>query len=414
MTKFPKLRPVEVIAAEASGRRMYVVRDASRITNGAVTVSDDILYVMRFLDGRHSPLDIRTEYMRKFGSFLFEDQLEELLRKLDDTLLLEGGAFDGYMRSLKRDFDALEARPAAHAGTAYPSDPAELCDMLDGFFDGAGGPGPLPSAEGAAPSPKGLILPHIDIRAGGPCLAWGYKELAGRRYPGLFVILGTGHSGPQNNFAVTAKDFVTPLGRARTDKAFVSELLGGCRTDFTAGELAHRAEHSVEFQVLFLQHLYRAQGRADEGPAIVPVLCSFSSEEVGTGADGATAERVAEFVSALRSAAENAASDVCFLASADLAHLGPRYGDVAGLGPGEMERVNAEDLEMLAAVERGDADELASLISRQADRRRICGFSSIYTLLRAVEPATGRLLKHGCAAVDDQGSVVSFASFVVD
>jgi AmmeMemoRadiSam system protein B len=414
MTDRPKLRPVEVIEAQASGRRMYVVRDASRLTDGAVTVSDDVLYVMQFLDGRHSPLDIRTEYMRKFGSFLFENQLDELLRKLDDTLLLEGETFDEHMRSLSRDFAALESRPAAHSGAAYPSDPEELCDMLDGFFEGDGGPGALPSADGDGPAPRGLVLPHIDIRAGGRCLAWGYRELAAGKTPGLFVILGTGHSGPQYNFAVTAKDFVTPLGRARTDKTFVSNLLEGCSTDFTAGELAHRSEHSVEFHVLFLQHLYRALGRGDEGPTIVPVLCSFSSAEIGPGADAETAGRVVEFVSALRSATERSGVEVCLLASADLAHLGPRYGDASGIGPGGTDRVRGEDLELLAAVEGGDADGFASLLRLQGDRRRICGFSSIYTLLKALEPASARLLKHGCAPVDDRGSVVSFASLAVD
>jgi AmmeMemoRadiSam system protein B len=414
MRDFPKLRPVEVIEAQASGRRMYVVRDASRLTDGAVTVSDDILYVMRFLDGRHSALDIRSEYMRRFGSFLFENQLDELLRRLDDTLLLEGAAFDDYMRSLRRDFAALESRPAAHAGTAYPSDPERVRDMLAGFFAGDGGPGAFPPEDGDRPAPRGLVLPHIDIRAGGPCLAWGYSELAGRRTPELFVILGTGHSGPQYNFAVTRKDFVTPLGRARTDVAFVSELLGGCRTDFTAGELAHKSEHSVEFQVLFLQYLFETLGRGREGPAIVPVLCSFLSEEIGSGADGEAAGRVEEFVSALRSAADKVGKGICLLASADLAHLGPRYGDADGIAPGGMDRVRAEDLEVLAAVERGDADGFASFIRSQGDRRRICGFSSIYTLLKALEPASGRVLKHDCSPVDDRGSVVSFASVAVD
>ena len=410
----PKLRPVEVVLAKVSERPVYLLRDASRLTEGAVTVSEDILYVLRFFDGRHSPLDIRSEYMRKFGGFLFEEQLDEILQKLESSMLLEGETFDKHMESLKNEFARSETRACSHAGTAYPSDPDELTAMLDEFFTHSEGPGAPLSGPGDAGAPRGLVLPHIDIRAGGPCTAWGYAELAKGKLPDVLVVLGTGHSGPENNFAVTKKDFLTPLGRATTDGSFVDSVLGSCGTDFTAGELAHKAEHSVEFQVVFLQYLYKKLGADGAGPRIVPVLCSFGFGDVAPDAPNDTSSRISEFVAALRKASETCGARVCFLASADLAHLGPRYGDPRGIEGAEISVVKSRDLEMLGAVERGSAEEFAAIIAEERDGRHVCGFSPIYTMLKAMEPTSGRLLKYGYTPVDNAGSIVSFAGMALE
>ncbi len=412
MEEFPKLRPLEAVPAEAGGRRVYVLRDASRITNEAITVSEDILFVMHLLDGYHSPLDIRTEYMRRFGSFLFESQLDELLHKLDECFLLEGENFDSHVMAMEREFLELESRPASFAGTAYPADGGELCRMIDGFFAGSDGPGALATGPGVGPAPRGLVLPHIDIRAGGSCLAWGYKEIAERSIPQIFVILGTGHSGPENNFALTEKDFVTPLGRARTDRDFASALRGNCDFDLMAGEFAHKSEHSVEFQVLFLQYVLKKLGM-ESGPTIVPLLCSFGFRDVAPGGDPAFS-RIQEFASALRRTTKESGLQACTIASADLAHLGPRYGDPRGIAAAQLPMAKARDLEMLAPVERGDAEGFASWIRGEEDGRRVCGFGPIYTLLKSMGPSKGAVIKHGCAPVDQNGSVVSFVSMVFE
>lgn len=410
----PKLRPVEVVRAKVSERPVYLLRDASRLTESAVTVSEDILYVLRFFDGRHSPLDIRSEYMRKFGGFLFEEQLDEIVQKLESSLLLEGETFDRHMKGLKDEFARSDARASSHAGTAYPSDPDELTSMLDEFFTHSEGPGAPLSGPGDAEAPRGLVLPHIDIRAGGPCTAWGYSELSKGKLPDVYVILGTGHSGPENNFAVTRKDFLTPLGRATTDVSFVDSVLEACETDFTAGELAHKAEHSVEFQVVFLQYLYEKLGVDGAGPRIVPVLCSFGFGDVQPEAPGDASSRIEEFTSALRGASKRSGASVCFLASADLAHLGPRYGDPRGIEGPQLNVVRSKDLEMLGAVERGSAEELAAIIAQERDSRHVCGFSPIYTMLKAMEPTSGRLLKYSYTPVDNAGSIVSFAGMALE
>jgi hypothetical protein len=65
---------------------------------------------------------------------------------------------------------------------------------------------------------------------------------------------------------------------------------------------------------------------------------------------------------------------------------------------------------MLAAVEAGDAAAFFESVRQDGDRRRICGLSPIYTLLRMLDGTRGTLRRYD-QWPDPQG-VVSFASVV--
>ena len=47
---------------------------------------------------------------------------------------------------------------------------------------------------------------------------------------------------------------------------------------------------------------------------------------------------------------------------------------------------------------------------REQDRRKICGFSPIYTLLHLIKAGEGKLLKYQQAVESNSQSVVTFAS----
>jgi predicted class III extradiol MEMO1 family dioxygenase len=69
-----------------------------------------------------------------------------------------------------------------------------------------------------------------------------------------------------------------------------------------------------------------------------------------------------------------------------------------------------EDRATLAAVEAGDAEAFVATVAADGDRRRICGLSPIYTLLRALAGARGQLRRY--AQWPDPQGVVTFASVV--
>jgi hypothetical protein len=98
------------------------------------------------------------------------------------------------------------------------------------------------------------------------------------------------------------------------------------------------------------------------------------------------------------------------VAAADLAHVGPRFGDAEPVSPEALARIRQEDEAMLRTVEAGDADAFFDNAARDGDARRVCGLSPVWTLLRATEGAAGELRQYG-QWPDPQG-VVTFASVV--
>jgi len=210
----------------------------------------------------------------------------------------------------------------------------------------------------------------------------------------------------EHPFALTRKDYETPLGKAPVARDFVEALAARARQDCFASELAHRAEHSIEFQAVFLRYLYA--GRRDI--EIVPVLASFAHEALARGLGPEDDPRVARFLDALGETVAASGRRVALVAGADLAHMGPRFGDPEPVSPEDLERIGSEDREMLATVEAADARAFFESVARDGDRRRICGLSPIYALLRALGGSPGTLRRY--AQWPDPQGVVTFASVV--
>jgi MEMO1 family protein len=400
----PRLRSVEAFPVEQDGERYLALRDPAGYTSSVVMLPVGLLDIVALFDGQHAITDIQAEILREHGELVTREHVEKLMAALDDQGFLDNQAFAARREATDRAFLDAALRPARHAGGAYADDPERLREAMDRFFARPAGPGPIEPYRGGGL--RGLVAPHIDFHRGGPAYAWAYRELAERGEADLFVIFGTCHAGMAHPFALTRKDFDTPLGPARTDRDFVEALASRAGPDCFGSELAHRNEHSIEFQAVFLQYLYA--GRREI--SIVPVLTSFVHEAMARGRRPLDDPRVPGFLEALGETVAASGRRVAFIAGADLAHMGPRFGDPLPITPAELAVIDREDREMLAAVEAGDAEAFFESARRDDDRRRVCGLSPIYTLLRALAGAAGTLRRYG--QWPDPGGVVTFASVV--
>ncbi len=167
----------------------------------------------------------------------------------------------------------------------------------------------------------------------------------------MFVILGTSHYGAADRYGLTRKPFVTPFGQAVTDGALVDALAGAAPRSVSFDDPDGFVEHAVEFQVVFLQHLY------GPGVRILPVLCGAFVDGPRARRRPETSEAVARFIGAL---GELAARDarLTFVLGVDFAHVGPRYGDAraARANQGASVEVGQRDQERLARIAAGDGD----------------------------------------------------------
>jgi hypothetical protein len=398
---------VEAFPVDHEGERYLALRDPAGYVAGVVMVPMALLEIVSLFDGEHLVTDIQAAIMRQHGELIPREQILELADALDRQGFLESERFETLRADTDRRFLAASSRVASHAGGAYAADPADLRAAMDGFFMPPAGPGSIPAtASGDGRVVRGLIAPHIDFHRGGPAYAWAYRDLAEGGDADLFVIFGTCHAGMGDPFALTCKDYDTPLGPARVDRDFVEALAKRSGQDCFASELAHRTEHSIEFQAVFLQYLYA--GRRDV--TVVPVLASFVHEAIADGRRPEDDPRVARFLDALAETAAASRRRLCVIAGADLTHMGPRFGDPDPISPAELQRIAREDRAMLQAVEAGDADAFFDSAAADGGRRRICGLSPIYATLRALDGATGRLVQYG--QWPDPAAVVTFASVV--
>ncbi len=287
-------------------------------------------------------------------------------------------------------------RPTSCAGTVYPEDPPELRAALDAWLRLEPLPSPAASpagARGEGARARLVVSPHIDYCRGARGYAHAARALAASSAE-LFVVLGTAHEAPPHLFTLTRRDYATPLGPVPTDRAAVDAVareLG--EAEAFGSEPFHDAEHSIELQLVLLKHVLRRPFTA------LPVLCSSISHLAEPG------RFTARFLAALARAIEGRA--VCFVASADLAHVGPLYGDPRPPTPAEVSRVEADDRRTLAFLAAGDAGGFHGDALRDDARRRVCGTAPIYAAMRAA--GRGARLLHYERWTDGVDSV-SFAA----
>ncbi|NIS59388.1 MAG: AmmeMemoRadiSam system protein B [Proteobacteria bacterium] len=400
---YPKLRGVNAFPTQIQGQQMICIQDPQGFSQRAIFLPLPLFFIVSLFDGKHSILDIQAEYMRKYGELIYREKIEEIIEELDAQLLLDSERFRDTLEKEKEDFRLSPIREATFAGTSYAQDPLVLRGQIEKYFSLPDGPGQS-RMENATGKLKGIIAPHIDFQRGGPCYAFAHKEVRDGSNADLFVILGTAHRDMKNYFGLTLKDFRTPLGTVRTNKAFIEVLSKACHWNPFEDEFVHKREHSIEFQLIFLQYLYPAKP-----VEIVPILCRSFHEAIERSISPGEIPQIREFIEGLKEAVRTTDREVCLIASADLSHIGLQFGD-RDTASSMLSETRVSDLEMLSYAERVDAEGFYDSIRKEGDRRRICGFPPIYVLLSISAFKRGRLLKYAQSQNPETQSAVTFSS----
>ena len=402
---YPKLRNINIFPVQNSGQTLLCLQDPQNICERTLFLSPPLYFIISLFDGQHSILDIQTEYMRRFGEFLYTEKIQEIIGQLDEALFLEGERFQEALTQKEETFKKTPIREAIFAGKSYEGDPCRLKAQLEGYFTATDGPGGLGEKKGRN-GLMGVVAPHIDFQRGGFCYAFAHREIWERNSSHCFAILGTAHTPIGNPFCLTRKDFITPLGTLNVDRELVDAIQSRYPDDLFKDEGVQRCEHSIEFQCIFLRYLY-----PEPIPlTIVPILTGSFYEVIEKGISPMDLKSIRQFIEALKESISSLGREVCYIASADLAHMGLQFGDRQGISEYGLRVLSQEDQEMLGYTEKIDGEGFFSSISKERDRRRICGFPAIYSMLKVLEAKEGKLLKYSQAYTPETQSVVSFAS----
>ena len=397
----PVLRNLQFSPIKEGEEQFIVLWDPSGLSKEKLVLPLNYFFIVQHFDGEHSLQEIGALYLKRFGEFLMPDKVDQLVTDLDTKLFLEGERTESARKHAQAVYRQAPLRAAAFAGKSYEADGAKLKKQIDGFFTSKEGPDFKPSENKGKPI-KGLVAPTYDLKQAGPIYAWAYKELQEAQQPEVLIIIGTANAGLENVFAVTDKDFETPLGVVRVDRTIVDRLQS-LVPEYFAEDIAHLSEHAIEFQLPFVQ----TNTGTSKPVTIVPILSSFSAMSL---ADQSVRASVDRFIAALRDAITASEKTVCVIAAGELAHLGMRYGDSAPPTDFSFHRSMQYDLEMLKFVEELKPEEFAAYIQKEKDQRRISGFSPIYSLLRLIQAEKGQVLRYDRGITDQYNSTVTYAS----
>jgi AmmeMemoRadiSam system protein B len=252
---------------------------------------------------------------------------------------------------------------------------------------------------------RALVAPHLDLAAGRRIYRSAYASL-GARCPGRIVILGTGHFLADRPISLSEVDHETRLGCWPTDRDAVRLLREAGGEAVAADDRAYRREHSIAHQLLFLHRLLGARARVP----LLPVLLGPVSHHLERVDRLAEIPELEPFLAALAALIDER---TLVVASVDLSHVGPRFGDPLPAVDYEPELV-AHDHALLEALCRGSVEELWGEARRVADRFRVCGLPVLAALLEILPRARGRVLDHQICHDPSSASAVSCAAVALE
>ncbi|MDE2509470.1 MAG: AmmeMemoRadiSam system protein B [Planctomycetota bacterium] len=413
----PQFRvPLNARRVDHDGAAFVAIEDPRGVLSGPVAVPMVTFQrVLCHFDGSKTLPEIQAAVLRETGQFLALAALETLVRQLDEALVLDGPRFEEFMKA----FRAMKCRPAAYAGRSYAGTERALRAQLSHFFAHENGAGTIDEeavGDGASSTAfegsrfRGVISPHIDFARGGPTYTHAYRALLEGSDADVFVILGVAHQACTRRFVLTRKDFETPLGVVTTNKKYVDRIAEIAGDIYFDDELAHHVEHSIEFQVVFLQHIL-----GERRPfTIVPILVGSFHDLMARGVDPIADPEVAAFAAALRTTENESGKRVAYIGGVDLCHVGPEFGDPLPLEDEQLEQVRGFDSAMLGYAAEGDAAGWFATASQVGNRLRVCGLAATYVFLHALGPTRGRVLRYDQAVDDRRTSCVSLAGMAFE
>ena len=394
----PRLRDdIDASPLRHQGQDLYVLFDQAAFSPARLAASPLVLWVMARLDGTVSVLDLYDRLLAESNPDASAPSLADLMAvvdALDQALFLEGPRFDDFYDQLQRDFLASSERQATSAGAVYPDDPAELAASLNRILANA-----PPDETPAAPSgiaPYAAIAPHIDYARGGAGYGQLYRHMAKCRPPESVVVLGVAHRSLNASISLCDKDFAIPGDHVLCDRARVSQLAALGKKhgqNWHEDAFAHRMEHSIELQAVWIHHVWQYA-------KIIPILVDCPDDDTIRS----LAELFADWMTV--------PGGVMLVASVDLAHLGPRFGDERAVSDPFLGEVEVFDRARLSEWASGLSKTACEAVRDNENKYHWCGMGALSVLSRCLGERSGSLLGYHQAATPELEQAVSFASMI--
>lgn len=402
MSTKPRLRPLNFLPVTYQGQQMLLLRDPLQLTDNQLCVPPGLAHIIPLCDGSHTIEQIHHEIREYIGIFISTKVIANTLRKLDDAGLLVNEHSKRLRRQRLIDYRAQGYRPPALAGASYPADADELQPYLAAFAEDDREP--ITEWRG-----RGVVSPHIDYQRGGEVYSKVWRRAkAAVKEADLILIFGTDHNGGEL-VTLTKNAYATPYGVLPLDYELVDALADAIGSTAFTSELHHQKEHAIELSAVWLHHALERQAPCP----VIPILCGSFHEFVSRGTHPKQDQSLNRFIETLKT--ETAGKKVLAVASVDLAHVGPSFGDHFNMNKTRRTALKRSDESLMQAIADGDADRFYYEIATIQDQNKVCGFSSIYLMLRYLENSSGQVIAYEhCPGDEQDNSLVSICGMLLD
>ncbi len=402
----PRLRPIDPRPVEQNGELRYLLRDPLQLCDDMLIVPPALAAALAFCDGTRDAESICAAFALHYGRRIPLRAVEQLLDALDQACLLENERASAAQAAALDAYRRAPFRQPSCAGNSYPASAPALKRALNAYLK------EHDTSASATLHARGIISPHIDYPRGGPVYAQAWSAATHiARQADLAIIIGTDHYG-DDPFTLTRQHYATPYGVLPTAQPIVealAEAIGPANA--FAGELRHRVEHSLELPLVWLHH-----ARNGQPIEVVPVLAGSFGSFMHNGHAPSSSPLIQSFLDTVARLVRN--HRVMFIASGDLAHVGPAFGGPPVDDEGRAMIAHADEA-LIAHMRAGDADGFFADIRRVGNGNNVCGTAPIYLTLKLLEATQGNAAGHArgyahCPADDEGASIVSVCGVTLD
>jgi len=386
----PHLRPIQPIPVKKDGEQFVALRDPAMLSPQTVVIPAAAFGVLQHFRGENSLEELVDRFQGSLTQFV------DLAKGLDSVGLLWGPTADELEGKVLERLK-LEGAFPSNAAASMGKDDAACRTAIQGYFDQTEDP-ELDFV------PAGIVAPHLDYQRGWPNYAAAYFAWQTQPAPDRVVILGTNHFGMGDGAVLAEFGFDSPMGRCPVDAKVVSGLVERLGRPLVIDQLDHGSEHSIQLQLPWLQYCF------GNVPIVAALIPDPLTPMIADDDQRITGEK---FTTALSEILASAGGTTLFIASSDLSHVGPQFGEPRPVDEQRRFDVERHDREMMAKFLGGDSEEFLAAMRWNKNPTRWCSVGNMAALLTLARPNSVELIDYRQAYEDNGVALVSSAAIAL-
>ena len=379
----PALRPFQPIPVEKDNKQYVMLRDFFALTEESIVIPPNVFMVIQQINGNSTAEEIVTKTQSPPEQFI------DLLKKLDSVGLLWGPTSTQLEDEAVDKLKKRNSFPIRVSGSLGKSK-EEANSQLSAWFEKTENPE-------LEEIPKAIVAPHLDYQRGWANYAQAFYSWQNIQSPNRIIILGTNHFGSGDGVVLSPLGFETPLGTCPIDSEVATKLTDKLGKGLTIDLLDHVPEHSIELQIPWIQHCF------GNVPIVAALIPSPLVEMIEDDGERTTIE---EFTNTLSQILKEVGGTTYFIASADLSHVGQKFGEPRPIDEQRKFDVERHDREMMAKFIENDGDAFVEAMKWNNNATRWCSIGNMSALLKLAKPKEIELIDYRQTS-DDPSILVS-------